>query len=581
MGEAMRLTHASVAAAAVASTLGAAWVALETDRSSHRVLLAVFGAVVSLSFAGSGLHAWIRQPRNRLGPLMILISVAWSASMLFFANGALVYTIGQALRPLFVVGLLYLLLSFPTGRLATTYERVLVGSMLVVLLPLQIVWMLPAEGDPVLCKGCPRNLLEVGRDDHLTHVIGAFQGAAGTLVLFAAVVVLVRRWRASGAAERRAIAPVAVVGGVLMVAAVLVSANFAAGSPLGFLPLLIAWCAFAVLPVAIVAMLVQRRLARSAIAGLVIDLGDRPKHMALRDALARALGDPSLDLVYWAAETGRYVDAQGGPAALPEAGGARVVTAVQRGGEPAAALVHDRALLENPELIDSVCAAAALALENERLQAELRSRLTELQASRARLVEAADAERVRIERDLHDGAQQRLVSIAMALGLAEARFAHDAEAARPILREARDGLALALEELRELSRGILPGILTERGLTAALGELSNRASVPVRLSSSIDGRLPEHVEAAAYFLVSEALANIAKHSHASSARIHASVDDGVLAVDIEDDGIGGAAIGGGSGLRGLTDRVEALGGRLTVSSPPGRGTVVRAEIPCA
>jgi len=221
-----------------------------------------------------------------------------------------------------------------------------------------------------------------------------------------------------------------------------------------------------------------------------------------------------------------------------------------------------------------------LTLENARLQAELRARLAELQASRARLVEATETERRRIERDLHDGTQQRLVSIAMTLGLAESKLAADRPAVEPVLREARDALTVALAELRELTQGIRPAILVERGLAAALDDLSRRAALPVRLEIAVSGRLAEQIEGAAYFVASEALTNAAKHSHASEVRLAASHKDGVLVLEVADDGIGGAAAGSGSGLRGLADRVEALGGRLTVSSPPGRGTTLRVEIPC-
>jgi signal transduction histidine kinase len=215
------------------------------------------------------------------------------------------------------------------------------------------------------------------------------------------------------------------------------------------------------------------------------------------------------------------------------------------------------------------------------LQAELRARLVELRASRARLVEAGAAERRRIERDLHDGAQQRLISIAMSLGLVEARLPEDPLSAAPIVREAREALGLALAELRELSQGIYPSILSERGLAAALDELARGAALPVTLDARLPGRLPAPVEAAAYFVVSEALANAAKHSHANEARVTASVADRMLVLQVADDGIGGAGGDAGTGLRGLADRVEALGGRFTITSPPGRGTTIRAEIPCA
>ena len=246
-----------------------------------------------------------------------------------------------------------------------------------------------------------------------------------------------------------------------------------------------------------------------------------------------------------------------------------------------AALVHDAGLEDNAELIDSVCAAAALTLENERLQAELRARLAELQASRARLVDATEAERRRIERDLHDGAQQRLVSLAMSLGLLDAKLPAEPEAAKPLAGEARAALSVALEELRELSHGIHPAVLTERGLAAALEELADQAALPTHLGLSIDARPPPRVEGAAYFVVSEALTNAAKHSHAGEVRVTASRERDLLIVEVSDDGIGGAAAEAGSGLRGLADRVEVLGGRLIVSSPPGRGTTLRPEIPCA
>jgi signal transduction histidine kinase len=242
--------------------------------------------------------------------------------------------------------------------------------------------------------------------------------------------------------------------------------------------------------------------------------------------------------------------------------------------------LHDPALEHNAELVRSVGAAAALALENERLHAELRAQLAELRASRARLVEATDVERRRIERNLHDGTQQRLVSIAMSLGLLESKLPEGSAEAPALVAETREALALALEELRELTQGIHPTLLAERGLSAALDELCRRAALPVQLELGLEHRLPDQVESAAYFFASEALANAAKHSHASSVRVRASSDGSTLTLEIADDGIGGAAPGGGSGLRGLTDRVEALGGRMTVSSPPGRGTTLRAEIPC-
>jgi signal transduction histidine kinase len=227
-----------------------------------------------------------------------------------------------------------------------------------------------------------------------------------------------------------------------------------------------------------------------------------------------------------------------------------------------------------------VGAAAALALENERLQAELRAHLEELTASRTRILEAAQAERRRIERDLHDGTQQRLVSVAMTLGLADSRLSVDPESAQTILRDARAGISEALEDLRQLSRGIHPGILTERGLGPALDELTRSSHLPVELTVSLPERLPDRVEIAAYFFVSEALTNVAKYADATTVRVCVERVDDRAVIRVADDGAGGADPSRGSGLRGLRDRVEALGGRFSLTGPPEKGTVVAAEIPC-
>ena len=203
----------------------------------------------------------------------------------------------------------------------------------------------------------------------------------------------------------------------------------------------------------------------------------------------------------------------------------------------------------------------------------------ELNASRARIVQAGDAERRRLERNLHDGAQQRLVTLALGLRLAQSRLPDDPAGAAELLARSSDELALSLEELRELARGIHPAILTDRGLTPALQALAGRATVPVEVNGLPSERLPEPIEAAAFYVVSESLANVAKYAEARRARIDLTRDDGLLVVEVSDDGVGGADAGKGSGLRGLSDRVEALGGRLRVSSEHGLGTTVRAELP--
>jgi signal transduction histidine kinase len=301
----------------------------------------------------------------------------------------------------------------------------------------------------------------------------------------------------------------------------------------------------------------------------------------IRDALARTLRDPSLEVAFWLPESRTYADADGRPVQLPR-DRVRAVTRLEHDGEPLAAIVHDPSLLEEPRLVKAAGAAARLALENAQLQADMRAQLAQVQDSRVRIVTAADEERRRIERDLHDGAQQRLAALALQLRTAQRRL--DSQGSDPaveaLLESAVAELQAANEELRELVRGVYPAILTEEGLAAALESLALRNPFPVELDV-LDGRFPPQVEATAYFVACEGLANVAKHARASSASISIARRDGMLAVEIADDGVGGARPLDRSGLSGLADRVEALGGRLRVQSPSGAGTRVVAEIPCA
>jgi len=292
------------------------------------------------------------------------------------------------------------------------------------------------------------------------------------------------------------------------------------------------------------------------------------------------MGDPSLEIAYVVLDGRGYVDASGFPYELPGEGSGRAVTVLESAGRPIAALVHDEALAHDPEIVEAVAAAARLAIANERLRAELRAQLEEVRASRARIVDAGDAERRRVQRDLHDGAQQRLVTLSLELGLIRNRLDEgtDPEIAAQ-LESIGQELREAIDELRELARGIHPSILTDAGLAAALESLAQRSALPVSLDDRSTGRLPERVEVTAYFVVAEALTNVTKYARASRVSVRLESRDGLLRVEVEDDGIGGVDPTSGSGLRGLQDRVTAIGGRLSVEGPSGEGTCVRAEIP--
>jgi signal transduction histidine kinase len=293
--------------------------------------------------------------------------------------------------------------------------------------------------------------------------------------------------------------------------------------------------------------------------------------------LAESLGDRTLTIAYWLPERHLYVDEHGHSIQLPEPASGRSWTAVESGGRRVAAIIHDAELEARPELVRAAATGAVLALENEQLKADLRARLQELRQSRRRIVQANVETRRRLERDLHDGAQQQLVALALDLQGLRTRIID--EETRTLVEEAAEKLANALSELRELARGIHPAILKERGLEPSLEALAARIPLPVELDMEVEGRLPPSVEEASYFFCAEALTNVSRYAHASSARVKLTQADGILRVEIADDGIGGADPAKGSGLRGLEDRLGAIDGELSLDSPVGGGTRLVATIP--
>jgi signal transduction histidine kinase len=548
-----------LAAVAVGTVESALVVAVPRDGFS--IGESLLSLVAGWSFIGSGLVAWARRPENRTGPLMVLVGITFLAGQLDAAGHPFPYTLGPWLRPVHLAVFVHLLLAFPSGRLESRFARALV---------------IAAYLDLAVLDQAP---LLLG-DATLGRALSRASFAIAALLFVVAGGVLVQRWRTGSRAWRRAVVPVLWPGALTLATLAVFNADAFLGIAVGAVPTWAFRIAFTTIPLASLAVLLRSRLARASVAELVVELDESGASGGLRDALARALGDPSLTVAYWLPEERRYVDLDGQPVELPDGGRGRVATPVDRDGRRVAVLVHDQALGEEPGLVRAVAAAAALALDNERLQAELRARLDELQASRARLIKAADLERKRIERNLHDGTQQRLTSIAMALGLAESKLRSDPDAAAATLRQTKQALTAALAELRDLSQGIHPAVLTERGLGPALEDLAYTAPLPVTVAADLDGRLPEPVEAGAYYVVAEALANIAKHARAATARVVLRLDGGRLLLWVRDDGIGGADPDRGSGLRGLTDRVQALGGTLEVDSPPACGTEIRVTIPC-
>jgi signal transduction histidine kinase len=553
--------HALALAAIALGGVESAVLVAAPRRSPLSSLLLSLSLVAAWSFIGSGVVARLRRPENPTGLLMMLVGVTLLAGLLDGAEAPSLHMLGAWLRPLHWVVFVYLLLAFPTGRLQSPVARAIVIATFV---------------DLAILAHAP---LAVGQDG-LGGALEDASWAIGAVVFLAASVVLIHRWSAATKAWRRTVGPVLWPGALTLAALSYFNLSSYLSRSVGLIPQWAFRIAFVGMPFAFLAVLLRLRLARASVAELVVELDETRATGALRDALARALGDPSLAVAYWLPNEQRYVDLDGRPVQLPGAGDPLTTTVVERDGLRIAALIHDSALREDPELLRAVSAAAALALDNERLQAELRAHLDELKASRARIVEAADLERGRIQRNLHDGTQQRLTSIAMAMALAESKLSSDPGAAMASLRQAKGVLAAAQAELRDLSQGIHPGLLTERGLGPALQDLAYTAPLPVSVVADLNGRMPDQVEAAAYYVVAEGLANVAKHAHASTAEVTLVRQGGRLIVGVHDDGVGGADPNRGTGIRGLTDRVQALGGRLRFESSAGQGTEIRVTIPC-
>jgi signal transduction histidine kinase len=406
--------------------------------------------------------------------------------------------------------------------------------------------------------------------------------AVGVVVAAGVVVSLAHRYLTGDRQLRAPLAP------PLLVAALTASVSAvgsAAGSGSRLYPILILayQIGFCLWPVAFLAGALLWRPDRAAITDLLLEARGPHTLAGLRSVLAVALRDPSLRLGHWSEGTGEFIDTDGQRLDVRDGDGRVVALLGDPGSGTVRALARRSVPWEDARLVNAVVALAGLVLDNERLRADLSVRLVEVHASRARLVALADEERRRVERNLHDGAQQRLVTVALGIQLARQQLDHaDPSTVDSLLAATADDVRAAIAELRRLARGIHPALLTEAGLVPAIGELVERTSLPVTLTVPEPlPRLPAPVEATAYFVVAEALTNALKYADASRAEVHIRLVGNRLRVAVVDDGVGGAEPVPGSGLYGLRDRVRALDGELTVRTVagPGTGTEVIAEIP--
>jgi signal transduction histidine kinase len=524
------------------------------------------------SFAACGLIAWRRRPDSQIGLLMTLAGFGFFVTPLAAQIDAPAgQTAAMFFSDIWTIPFVALLLTYVTGgRVQSAVDRSLVWVFVTSLVGLQFLWMLFLE-----LEG---NVLVAFPDEGIANVIDKTQRSLTLIGCVGTFVVVAARWRAASPARRRALLPSIAGGAALLLFASLLANDLIGTGTRSDLHLWLAITSLLLVPAAFLAGLLRSRLARGGLAELFRGLRTM-RGAELQAALAKTMGDPGLLVARRIPGRQAYVDSDGAPVALPTTPGDRRIVPVERDGREIAAIVYDASLDDDPELVEAVSAAAALALENEQLHVESEGRLAELQASRERIVTAGDTERRRLERNLHDGAQQRLVALSMQLRLLRGRIREDPSTAEALVTTASDELALSRTELRELARGLHPAVL-DHGLETALESLASLSPVPTTVTYGAERELPAPVELAAYFVASEALTNVAKYAQARVAHVLVTHAAGRLVVEVADDGIGGADVAGGSGLRGLADRVDALDGRLLVVSPPGEGTSVRAELPC-
>jgi signal transduction histidine kinase len=573
----------ALALAALVTLAAETWLLVDSSQADRGLWIALL-IVVGGGFIGAGLFAWYRRPDNRTGALMVATGFAWCLCVLARSDVPLLFSLGLVFSNLFVATAIHLLLAFPSGRLAKRRDRWLVGLAygLTTVGTLPMALSLKTEGKAA-CEGCPDNVFAIGGIGDFAEVWVYVLGIGGVAILLAVLGRLIGRWLAATPPMRRVITPVFAAGALLLglLSLVLLGDLTRIDTEITNAVYYATLVPFGLVPYLFLGGLARARMLRGGAVGeLLTEIGEVGRVTCLRDALARALNDPSLELAYWLPDSQMHVDSDGRRVELPKPGSGRATYDVAVEGEQIAVLIHDPLLSDEPELIVAVGGAAALALGRERLDAELRAKVGELRESRARLLSIGLAERRRLERDLHDGAQQRLVSLALDLRLARDAVHKDPEQAQRLLDGAGDELELALGELRELARGLHPAVLSDRGLDPAIETLAGRAPLPVEVAERLGDRAPEPVELAAYFVVSEALTNIVKYADASRAVIRVGRENGSVRVSVSDDGVGGANAVRGTGLSGLGERIAALGGRLEVNSPEGVGTTVIARIPC-
>jgi signal transduction histidine kinase len=565
------------------STAAAAWIVWDSPTIRSPEATAVVKALLVAGYVGVGVYTWWRRPLSRLGPLVATAGFLYALTALAASTDSWRFTLGRLALALLVVYLAYLFLCFPRDRLSSELERRFVvgfaaASVVVWAVVLAFVPTLPHGGAFSDCaRDCPKNALQLVDASHsVTRAVNLTANMVTAVALAAVIVLLVRKARSPAHLRRRAVVP-------LLAAATALLATYAAYSVLtqagatGHITALRILSGIASLSVPLALLIGQFRgriFAATNLWQVLVNVGTRrltPRWV--EEILGTSLGDPNFALGVWEPERRRYVDSHGAPLELPESSPAHSVTQIYQDGQPALALIHDPSLTDEPEIVEGLGATALVLLENARL-------VEQLSASRARIVESAERERLRLERDLHDGAQQRLMAIQIKLALAR-EAAGDGQVGEQLDELASDASS-AVEELRALAHGIYPTVLRERGLAHALQAFARAAPIPVAIVDNGVGRAASAVEGAVYYCSLEAIQNTVKHG-GPEARVTVTLGSAAGRIDFEvaDDGAGFDLVAGadGFGLVNMRDRIAAVGGELFIDSLPGRGTRVSGTVP--
>jgi signal transduction histidine kinase len=562
--------------------------------SGHPALVALVRAAAVGVPVAVGLHALHRDRDDRFGLLLVALGAGALVTTLAESSNELAYTAGRIAGWVFEALLVYVILSFPEGRLHGRADRALAAAMALVVallyLPRSVLdqdFDIPSPFTSCLA-GCPPNeLFALHREPAFVDGVMAPAGAVLVFAITLAVSArLLRRRRHGTRLARRMLTPVFLTAAALagLTGAGLVARELDRSARVIEA---VAWLLALALPALALACLAAfvrwRMLAGRALEQLARCLQTMPDCATLQRAFADAFDDPDVNIVFPAGGSDEgWHDCAGRPVTLPAPGSGVGITDVRHDGRVIAALVHDAALDDEPELLGAGVAIAAVALDVNRLASRARAATLEVQESRARISASAERERRRIERDLHDGAQQHLVALRIELELTEALVLRDPKRGVARLQELEAHLDQALEEIRSLAHGMYPPLLADRGLVAALRATAGGSATPVQLVTHAVGRYTPELESAVYFCVRESLQNVLKHA-AGARRVVVTVDGGVageLVFSVKDDGAGtDRALRPGAGITNMKDRLAAVGGELTVRSTPGIGTVVRGRAP--